>query len=119
MAAVRRAARSTRRRGPAPAPRRRARGASDGAPASSCAWPPGSARRRTLAHELAHALAGVDHGHDDRFRAAHVDVVRLLAGAAPARRASRRATPTLGVPVGAPDVAVTVRVTGDGFVIVP
>jgi hypothetical protein len=34
----------------------------------------------TLAHELAHALAGVASGHDARFRAAHVDVVTVLAG---------------------------------------
>ena len=34
----------------------------------------------TIAHELAHLLAGIDHGHDDRFRAAHLDVVALLAG---------------------------------------
>lgn len=34
----------------------------------------------TLAHELAHALAGVASGHGERFRAAHVDVVTALAG---------------------------------------
>lgn len=34
----------------------------------------------TVAHELAHALAGVGHGHDDLFRAAHVDVVALMCG---------------------------------------
>ncbi len=34
----------------------------------------------TIAHELAHLLAGIDHGHDERFRAAHLDVVALLAG---------------------------------------
>lgn len=37
----------------------------------------------TLAHELAHALAGVGHGHDERFRRAHVDVVTALAGLEP------------------------------------
>jgi hypothetical protein len=40
----------------------------------------------TVAHELAHALAGVEHGHDETFRAAHVDVAALLAGAGAAQR---------------------------------
>lgn len=35
----------------------------------------------TVAHELAHALAGIADGHAERFRAAHVDVVSLLCGA--------------------------------------
>lgn len=35
----------------------------------------------TVAHELAHALAGIADGHGERFRAAHVDVVALLGGA--------------------------------------
>jgi hypothetical protein len=34
----------------------------------------------TVAHELAHALVGVDRGHDPMFRAAHVDVTAVLAG---------------------------------------
>ena len=34
----------------------------------------------TVAHELAHALAGVGHGHDAMFRAAFVDVIAVLAG---------------------------------------
>lgn len=38
----------------------------------------------TVAHELAHALAGVGHGHDATFRAAYVDVVAVLAGGASA-----------------------------------
>jgi hypothetical protein len=32
----------------------------------------------TAAHELAHALAGVDHGHDATFRRAHLDVVQAI-----------------------------------------
>lgn len=36
----------------------------------------------TLAHELAHALAGVEHGHDEAFVAAHLDLTALLVGAA-------------------------------------
>lgn len=52
----------------------------------------------TAAHELGHALAGVVHGHDERFRAAHVDVVALLCGANVARRlASEYATFELAV----------------------
>lgn len=34
----------------------------------------------TLAHELAHALAGVDRGHDARYRAAAVDVATVTIG---------------------------------------
>ena len=32
----------------------------------------------TVAHELAHALAGVGHGHDARFRTAAVDVATIV-----------------------------------------
>lgn len=32
----------------------------------------------TVAHELAHALAGVGRGHDEVFRRAYLDVVRVL-----------------------------------------
>lgn len=32
----------------------------------------------TAAHELAHALAGVTHGHDARYRRAHLDVVQVI-----------------------------------------
>ena len=45
---------------------------------------PGQHTLGTLAHELAHALAGVTHGHDASFRAAHVDVCALLADRAAA-----------------------------------
>lgn len=34
----------------------------------------------TIAHELAHVLAGVVHGHDGVFRRAHVDVVGWALG---------------------------------------
>ena len=43
---------------------------------------PGQRDVATLAHELAHALAGVDHGHGGRFRIAAIDVLAALAGAA-------------------------------------
>jgi len=32
----------------------------------------------TVAHELAHALAGVRHGHDSSFRAAYLDVISVV-----------------------------------------
>ena len=35
----------------------------------------------TAAHELAHALAGVTHGHDARYRRAHLDVVQVMTNA--------------------------------------
>jgi hypothetical protein len=38
-----------------------------------------------VAHELAHALAGVGRGHDRRFRTAEVDVVAMVVGADAAR----------------------------------
>jgi hypothetical protein len=41
----------------------------------------GQLTEATVAHELAHALAGVGHGHDERFRAAHVDVAGVMFGA--------------------------------------
>jgi hypothetical protein len=72
----------------------------------------------TLTHELAHALAGVAAGHDARFRAAHVDVVALVAGSgASADLAAAYATGSLAV--GDRRWPSPVRATGDGFVIVP
>jgi hypothetical protein len=72
----------------------------------------------TVAHELAHLLAGIDHGHDERFRAAHLDVVALLAGA--------RATSMLAVAYGAFGLSAgrrewppPARGSGPTFVIVP
>ena len=72
----------------------------------------------TAAHELAHALAGIDHGHDATFRAAHVDVVAVIADAASAER--------LVVAYGAFDLVVGLRswsppwrMDGDGFRILP
>jgi len=38
----------------------------------------------TLVHEFAHVLAGVDHGHDDTFRRAHVDLAGSAFGNEPA-----------------------------------
>jgi hypothetical protein len=72
----------------------------------------------TLAHELAHALAGIRHGHDATFRAAMVDVCALLAD----RRASgalERAYRALAVPAGRRHWPPPVRATGAGFVVVP
>ena len=72
----------------------------------------------TVAHELAHVLAGIDRGHDEWFRAAHVDVVAVLAGsgASAALAASYR---TFGLPVAPRPWPPPVRGVGDSFVIVP
>jgi hypothetical protein len=72
----------------------------------------------TLAHELAHVLAGVDHGHDERFRATHLDVVAVLAGSrhAAALTASYR---EFGLVLGPRTWPPPVRAEGDSFVIVP
>jgi hypothetical protein len=72
----------------------------------------------TLAHELAHALAGVAHGHDATFRAAHVDIVAMLAGGA-LGGALADAYAGLGVPAGRRCWPSPVRVTGSGFAVVP
>lgn len=40
----------------------------------------------TAAHELGHVLAGVDHGHDARFRAAYLDVVAVITNVDPIDR---------------------------------
>jgi hypothetical protein len=72
----------------------------------------------TVAHELAHALAGVDHGHDATFRAAEVDIVAMLAGAATANDL-HGALAAHGVPAGQRSWPPPFRATGHGFAIVP
>ncbi|HEU4842077.1 MAG TPA: hypothetical protein VFT09_11560 [Ilumatobacteraceae bacterium] len=72
----------------------------------------------TLAHELAHALAGIGHGHDATFRVAHVDVAALLGGRSAADRLGA-AYGELGVPVGRRRWPSPVWVTGIGFEVVP
>ena len=72
----------------------------------------------TVAHELGHALAGVGHGHDGRFRAAHVDVVAMLAGGALATILAR-AYAAHDVPPGDRSWPPPERARGPGFVIVP
>jgi hypothetical protein len=74
--------------------------------------------RATLGHELAHALAGVHHGHDATFRAAHVDVLAMIAGAT-AATALTSAYAELGVPPGRRPWTPPVRAAGDGFVLLP
>lgn len=44
------------------------------------------ATHATAAHELAHALAGPDAGHDARFRCAYLDVVLVMTNLEPGRR---------------------------------
>jgi hypothetical protein len=72
----------------------------------------------TVAHELAHALAGIARGHDERFRAAHVDVVAMLAGGGQGD-ALRRSYADHGVPAGGRDWPPPHRHRGRGFVVVP
>ncbi len=82
-----------------------------------------SPRRRqlddvTIAHELAHLLAGVDHGHDERFRAAHLDVVALLAGTRAASMLAE-AYSAFGLSAGRRAWPAPQRASGDTFVILP
>lgn len=72
----------------------------------------------TIAHELAHLLAGIDHGHDDRFRAALLDVVALVAGP---RAASMLldAYAAFGLTAGRRAWPPPARGSGPTFVIVP
>ena len=72
----------------------------------------------TLTHELAHALAGVTAGHDGWFRAAHIDVVALLAGAGAADDLAR-AYAAAGLTIGDRRWPSPVRGVGDGFAIIP
>lgn len=78
----------------------------------------GQVDEATVAHELAHVLAGVHHGHDELFRAAHLDVVALLASAAVASRLGE-AYAAFGLVVGTRTWPAPTRWTGDTFVVVP
>ena len=69
----------------------------------------------TLTHELAHALAGVTAGHDECFRAAHIDVVAFLAGAGAADDLAR-AYAAAGLTIDDRRWPSPVRGVGDGFV---
>lgn len=92
-------------------------GARDGVPVV-VRLAPGQWSVATVAHELAHALAGVEHGHDGRFRAAHVDLVAMVGGAGPAA-ALTASYADHRVPAGPRAWPPPVRATGTGFVIVP
>jgi hypothetical protein len=72
----------------------------------------------TLAHELAHALAGVAHGHDATFRAALLDIVAMVAGASAAATLAD-AYDELEVPAGHRAWPSPVLLTGPGFAVVP
>jgi hypothetical protein len=72
----------------------------------------------TAAHELAHALAGIGHGHDATFRAAHADVVAVLAGRAAADRLTE-AYLAFGLAVAERRWSAPWRVGGIGFRVVP
>lgn len=73
--------------------------------------------RATVAHELAHALAGVADGHGGLFRAAHIDVCALLCGAE-AAAALAEAYPAFGLVVAARPWPAPWRADGDTFRIV-
>ena len=102
------------RAGPGPVRRRRtARSAVSAGVIVRIATPSSS----TVSHELAHALAGVGHGHDSTFRAAHVDVVTALAGARVAARLEE-AYADHGVAGGSPATGLRLSVlSGPGFVV--
>ena len=89
-----------------------------GGPAASSSASPRQRRRRRVAHELAHALAGVGRGHDATFRAAHVDVVALLAGTRRRRPPARRRTPTTACRRAGGRWPPPVRLQRAGFVVV-
>jgi hypothetical protein len=72
----------------------------------------------TLAHELAHVLAGVGHGHDELFRSAHVDMVAVLAGSGPARQLER-AYRDFGLAVARRPWPPPFTGRGDTFLLVP
>jgi len=71
----------------------------------------------TLTHELAHALAGIRHGHDGRFRAAHVDVCAVL-GDRSAATSLQTAYIAFGVAPGPRCWLSPNWVIGEGFVVV-
>jgi hypothetical protein len=103
------------------AARRTARSSSarpDGRHAAVIRLAAGQFEDATIAHELAHLLAGIDHGHGGRFRAAHLDVVALLGG----RRAASllaEAYSAFGLAAGRRAWSPPVRASGSTFVIVP
>ena len=72
----------------------------------------------TIAHELAHVLAGIGHGHDERFRAAHLDLVALLSGPRAASMLAE-AYAAFGLSAGRRAWPAPVRGSGPSFVIVP
>ena len=69
----------------------------------------------TAAHELAHALAGIDHGHDAPS-AAYVDVVAMVGGAS-AAGALTEAFEAMGIAMAGRRWPSPYRAEGDGFVI--
>jgi hypothetical protein len=70
----------------------------------------------SLVHELAHALAGVERGHDARFRAALVDVTAVAVGSVAAASLAA-ALGHLGLPVATRPWPPPIRLEGDRFVV--
>ncbi len=62
--------------------------------------------RATLAHELAHALAGIEQGHGARFRAAYLDAVEVVTNAEFTDRRLGRHVEQLAVAFAAAGLAV-------------
>jgi hypothetical protein len=71
----------------------------------------------TVAHELAHALAGPAHGHDDTYRAGYIDIVAVLVGADAAARLAG-AFVEVGIAAGGRRWPPPYRAAGDGFVVI-
>jgi len=63
----------------------------------------------TGAHELAHALAGVDAGHGPRFRVAHLDVVAVVTNVEPTDRRRTLHVDQLGAAFAAAGLSIGMR----------
>lgn len=78
----------------------------------------GQCDRATVAHELAHVLAGIGAGHDGRFRRAEVDLVAWIGGAAAASALSN-AFDAFDLALSQRAWPAPFRHEGDGFVVIP
>lgn len=72
----------------------------------------------TVAHELAHALAGVAHGHDAVYRAAYVDATSVVVGAS-SSAALADAFARFGLDVAPRRWPAPWLAEGDTFVVIP
>ena len=81
----------------------------DGADAADIGLAATQATIATGAHELAHVLAGVGHGHDATFRRAHLDVVFAMTNTDRATGRGELHADQLGLAYGAAGLAVADR----------